>query len=251
MEEPVKLEEKPEKTEEKIKETIVIPSKNEENPCLEDEKTTNYKKILKDLWLCLDLTKKTPPLDNEISNLQGQIKEFLDKITQEFELCKKNREHQDSLQIYIQGYGSFLAGIDYILKTNENTQIYKRHFQYIHSDLKLLYCDLKNFIYLNYIRPEPPQEKIPRYLESFESFKENSSEKGKLSLELSEDFNENRFKKKFVVKMAQTFQLNYGIDKEKSQNFAIKIHSSLVNESNSEHIHNKGIKLLKILKVFF
>ena len=250
LEEPFKLEEKPEKIEEKIEENIVIPSKNEENPCLESDKTPNYKKILKDLWFCLDLTKKNPPLDNEISNIQCQIKEFLDKITQEFDLCKKNREHQDSLQIYIQGYGNVLGGIDYILKINENTQIYKRHFQYIHNDLKHIYCDFKNFIYLNYLKPELPQEKIPRNLGFFESLKENSSEKGKLSLELSEDFSENRFKKKFVVKMAQTFQSNYGIGKEKSQNFALKIHSSLVSESNSEHIHNKGIKLLKILKVF-
>jgi len=235
---------------------------NIENQNLEtenDDKTLFFKMILKELWFCLDGSKAE--FEVEIINIQNKVKDCMGRIATEFQSVKKEKDYRNckTFQIYIQGYGNFLSGIDYILKISQKNSVYKKYFEYIHQDIISLYDELKSFIYLNYLKLEKPdgsQRKSSNHLNSFEGFKENSSEK-KLSLELIDELNENQsslFRKKFLVHMAKAFQTSYKIDKEKSKLYALKIHSLLLQQTNSEHfaiIHNKGIKLVKILKVIF
>lgn len=242
----------------------IIPNKNSNNilfnPNIE-ENYLNYKNILKDLWLYTDDLKEDFEYDITIKKFQKYIKDFLEKISSKFEILKRETNLMNkykTLEIYNDGYCSLLSGMDYILKLRQNSFIYKCYFECIHQDLSNLYEELKNFIYLNYLKPVIVNKKSQKKLNSFENFKENSSEKEKVYEVFNEDNDENQplaFKKKFCLNLAKTLQANYKMTKDKSQQNSLIIHSLLNNNNANLSLErnawpqNNGIKLLKIIKV--
>ena len=248
----IEIDEKPENNIEKEQNIIIFPSKPQKS-FEYDEKSLDFKQILKDLWYFL----QEDEVEVEYSNIelfQKNLQCLLKRISREFSELKLEAEtvyksHDDKpLHIYSQGYGSFLSGLLHLLNYRQNTNVYKENFESLHQDLIELFEKMKNFLYYKYLRPETPMRKSSKHLSSFEGYnKECFSDKGgKLSGELCTEKDPAVFKKKFCLNMAKALQSVYNIEKENSKQFSLKIHSMLIKKSNEQ---NNGIKLLKILKV--